>query len=59
MAKPVFISDVISITERPHGHPASVLLDVEVETERGLRVLTLSTAVARQLHASLEHILKG
>jgi hypothetical protein len=54
----VFISNVVSISERTQGNPQSRVLEVEVETERGVRVLTLPIAAARQLHDGFAHVFK-
>jgi hypothetical protein len=59
MKRSVFISNIVSISERPQGDQQSRVLEVEVETERGIRVLTLSMAAARQLHDGFAHVLKG
>jgi hypothetical protein len=58
MRKSVFISNVVSISERTRVNLQSRVLEVEVETERGVRVLTLSIAAARQLHDGFAHVLK-
>jgi hypothetical protein len=58
MRRSVFISNVVSISERTQGNPQSRVLEVEVETERGVKVLTLSIAAARQLHDDFAHALK-
>ncbi len=62
MAHVLFISDVLSISARvvetPDKLPSSVL-DIEVETATGRSVLSLTIAIAHQLQASLEHILRG
>jgi hypothetical protein len=58
MRRSVFISNVVSISERSQGNPQSRVLEVEVETERGVRVLTLSIAAARQLHDGFAHVLQ-
>ena len=58
MRRSVFISNVVSISERSQGNPQSRVLEVEVETERGVKVLTLSIAAARQLHDGFAHVLE-
>jgi hypothetical protein len=58
MRRSVFISNVVSISERSQGNPQSRVLEVEVETERGIRVLKLSMAAARQLHDGFARALK-
>jgi hypothetical protein len=58
MKRSVFISNVVSISERSQGDQQSRVLEVEVETERGIRVLTLPAAAARQLHDGFAHVLK-
>ncbi len=58
MRRSVFISNVVSISERTQGNPQSRVLEVEVETKSGVRVFTLSIAAARQLHDGLAHALK-
>jgi len=59
MRRSVFISNVVSITERSQDDQQSRVLEVQVETERGIRVLTLSMAAVRQLHDGFAHVLKG
>jgi hypothetical protein len=60
MDKVLFISDVLSVREQIVGEKApSVLLHIEVETSTGRQVLSLSTDIARQLLAGLEHVLNG
>jgi hypothetical protein len=58
MKRSLFISNVVSISERFQGDQQSRVLEVEVETERGIRVLTLSMAAVRQLHEGCAHVLK-
>jgi hypothetical protein len=59
MDKVLFISDVLSVREQIlEGEAPSVVLHIEVETKTGRQVLSLSTDVAQQLLAGLEHVLK-
>ena len=59
MDKVLFISDVLSVREQIlEGETPSVVLHIEVETKTGRQVLSLSTDVAQQLLAGLEHVLK-
>ena len=62
MAQVLFINDVLSISARVIETPdqlSSSVLDIEVETAAGRRVLSLTIAIAHQLQASLDHVLKG
>ena len=73
MEKVLFINDVLSVREQivedktpggrgaiqAHGAPRLVVLHIEVETEAGRQVLSLSIDLARQLLTGLQHALDG
>ena len=73
MDKVLFINDVLSVREQivedkppagraaivARGVPRQVVLHIEVETEVGRQVLSLSIDLARQLLTGLEHALHG
>ena len=73
MDKVLFINDVLSVRQQivegkapagpaailAQGAPRLVVLHIEVETEAGRQVLSLSMDLARQLLTGLEHALKG
>ena len=60
MDKVLFINDVLSVREQiVEAKTPSVVLHIEVETEAGRQVLSLSIDLARQLLTGLEHVLKG
>jgi hypothetical protein len=73
MDKVLFINDVLSVREQTveakpppgrapilaSGQPRQVVLHIEVETETGRQVLSLSMDLARQLLTGLDHVLNG
>jgi len=60
MDKVLFINDVLSVREQiVEATTPSVVLHIEVETEAGRQVLSLSMELARQLLTGLEHVLDG
>jgi hypothetical protein len=60
MDKVLFINDVLSVREQiVEAKTPSVVLHIEVETEAGRQVLSLSTELARQLLTGLDHVLNG